>query len=126
MDSRRTLEEPLSPDAADFVRFCYRRRPVCWPELYDEMCAVAGRGLFRGWGAAELAEHGVGFSLFESAALAALVRRIVAEEQEARARSRAAVTVGAARGTNRRHDDRIEPEERAVEAFRSLARAAAG
>jgi hypothetical protein len=25
------------PDAADFIRFCYRRRRVGWPELYDEM-----------------------------------------------------------------------------------------
>jgi hypothetical protein len=81
MDSRRTIEDRLTPEAAEFVRFCYQRRSVGWPDLYDEMCAVASRGLFRGWGLSELAEQGVGFSLFETQALAALVARIVAEEQ---------------------------------------------
>jgi len=69
------------PDAGDFVRFCYRRRRVGWPELYDEMCAVAGRGLFRGYDADDLAGLGIGFSLFDMPALAVLSARIVAEEQ---------------------------------------------
>jgi hypothetical protein len=73
-----------SPDAVEFVRFCYRRRRVGWPELYDEMCAVAGRGLFRGWGSDELSAEGIAFSLFELPALAALVHQIVAEDHERR------------------------------------------
>jgi hypothetical protein len=73
-----------SPDAVEFVRFCYRRRRVGWPELYDEMCAVAGRGLFRGWGADELGAEGIAFTLFEMPALAALVHRIVAEDHDRR------------------------------------------
>jgi hypothetical protein len=89
MDSR-TLERPASPDAAEFVRFCYRRRRVGWPELYDEMCAVANRGLYRGWGTDELSSAGIGFSLFELPALATLVAAIVAEEQERRLLARAA------------------------------------
>ena len=39
----RTLDQ----DAAEFVRFCYRRRRVGWPELYDEMCAVRPRAVPR-------------------------------------------------------------------------------
>jgi hypothetical protein len=81
----RTLDRPPSADAVEFVRFCYRRRRVGWPELYDEMCAVAGRGLFRGWRSDELSAEGIGFSLFEMPALAVLVHRIVAEEHEKRA-----------------------------------------
>jgi hypothetical protein len=73
-----------SADAVEFVRFCYRRRRVGWPELYDEMCAVASRGLFRGWGSDELADEGIGFSLFELAGLASLVTRVQAEEQARR------------------------------------------
>jgi hypothetical protein len=88
MDSRRTAPDRLTPEATEFVRFCYRRRPVGWPELYDEMCAVAGRGLYQGWGPSELAEQGIGFSLFETSALAALVSRVVAEEQPSRQRPR--------------------------------------
>ncbi len=41
------------------------------PELYDEMWAVASRGLYRGWGSDDLNDNGIGFSLFELPALAA-------------------------------------------------------
>jgi hypothetical protein len=84
----------VEPDALEFVRFCYRRRHVGWPELYDEMCAVAGRGLFRGYDADDLAGIGIGFSLFEMASLAALARQVVAEEQALR--RPVAVTIHAA------------------------------
>ena len=70
----------VPPEVLEFIRYCYRRRGFGWPELYDEMCAVAGRNLFRGWGADELNEEGIGFSLFEMPALAALVDRVVADE----------------------------------------------
>ena len=80
-----------TPEAEAFVRFCYQRRRVGWPELYDEMCAVATRGLFQGMGHAALSEIGVGFSLFETPRLAHLVSRIVAEEQAARRAARAAL-----------------------------------
>ena len=68
------------PEALDFVRFCHRRKHVGWPELYDEMCAVAGRGLYRGYGPEELSEIGIGLGLFQMPALAGLVARVVAED----------------------------------------------
>ena len=83
-----------TPEAEAFVRFCYQRRRVGWPELYDEMCAVATRGLYRGMGTEALADIGVGFSLFETPRLAQLVAQVVAEEQAARRAAKAAVTVG--------------------------------
>jgi len=83
------------PEAEAFVRFCYQRRRVGWPELYDEMCLVATRGLFRGMGHDALAEVGVGFSLFETPRLAALVTRVATEEQAARRAARAAALEGA-------------------------------
>jgi len=79
------------PDALDFVRFCYRRRHVGWPELYDEMCAVAGRGLYHGYCAEDLGRIGIGFALFEMPALATIVHRVVAEDQERRRLSAQAV-----------------------------------
>ncbi len=88
MDSRT---HDRSPDAVEFVRFCYRRRRVGWPELYDEMCAVAGRGLFRGWGSEELNAAGIAFGLFDMPTLAALVHEIVAEEHARRINAAAAV-----------------------------------
>ena len=81
-----------TPEAEAFVRFCYQRRRTGWPELYDEMCAVAARGLFRGMGTDALAEVGVGFSLFETPRLAVLVTRVAAEEQAARRAARVAAT----------------------------------
>jgi hypothetical protein len=84
MDPRNAASGMSDSDAGDFVRFCYRRRRVGWPELYDEMCAVAGRGLFRGYDADDLAGLGIGFSLFDMPALAVLSARIVAEEQALR------------------------------------------
>ena len=87
MDSSRPVEAPsLSPDAIDFVRFCYRRRRVGWPELYDEMCAVAGRGLYRGWRFAELEEHGIGFSLHQTLELARIAGQVASEEGDRRGR----------------------------------------
>ena len=84
MESRSAATGTPDPDAVEFVRFCYRRRRVGWPELYDEMCAVAGRALFHGYDADDLAGIGIGFSLFDMPALAVLAGRIVAEEQALR------------------------------------------
>jgi hypothetical protein len=80
MEPRHAATRVPDPDAAEFIRFCYRRRRVGWPELYDEMCAVAARGLFRGLGVEDLAAHGIGFGLSEMPALAAMASAIVAEE----------------------------------------------
>ncbi len=95
MVARPAQASTPSADAVEFVKFCYQRRKVGWPELYDEMCGVAGRGLFRGWGPDDLATHGIGFTLREMPALAALVTRIVTEDR-AQARVRAAASIAAA------------------------------
>jgi len=81
MDSRRHNEDSCGSDAAlDFVRFCHRRRRVGWPELYDEMCRVASRGLYHGWGFGELTEHGIAFGLAEMPRLAALVAEVIDQD----------------------------------------------
>ena len=108
MDSR-TLERPPSTDAVEFVRFCHTRRRVGWPELYDEMCAVANRGLFRGWGIDELSAEGIGFSLYEMPALAALVAQVVAEDQERRLLARAALAEARIDRAAERADGHAEP-----------------
>jgi hypothetical protein len=84
MDRSNASPSTPDPDAIEFVRFCYRRRRVGWPELYDEMCAVAARGLFRGLGSDDLAGLGIGFSLFDMPALAGLAAGVVNEEQARR------------------------------------------
>ena len=84
MDPRTAASPQPDHEAVEFIRFCYQRRRVGWPELYDEMCAVAARGLYRGYGSDDLAEFGIGFSLFEMPSLAAMSARVVAEEQARR------------------------------------------
>ena len=96
MVARPAHQRVFTAEAVEFIRFCYARRRVGWPELYDEMCAVASRGLFRGWGPEELAEAGVKFGLFEMPRLAATVSEVVAED---RARAKAAKLTAAAAST---------------------------
>jgi hypothetical protein len=86
MVARPATARIITAEAVEFIRFCYARRRVGWPELYDEMCAVASRGLFRGWGPDELEANGVGFGLFEMPRLASTVTEIVTED---RARAKA-------------------------------------
>ena len=81
MVARSATGNVVTADAVEFIRFCYARRRVGWPELYDEMCAVASRGLFRGWGPDDLATHGIGFGLFDMPGLSTTVTEIVAESR---------------------------------------------
>ena len=69
-------------DVIDFIRYCYRRRRVGWPEIYDEMCAVAARREFNGWGHEQLAERGVTFTLPEMTRLSTWVRAVLATQYE--------------------------------------------
>jgi hypothetical protein len=74
-------QPPTADESLEFVRFCYLRRRVTWPALYDEMCAVAARGAFHGLGYGELAEHGISFSLLDLPRLSALAQRVIDEER---------------------------------------------
>jgi hypothetical protein len=76
-------EQP-PPDVIAFIRFCHRRRGASWPELYDEMCAVAARREFNGWDHAQLASRGLTLSLFEMPRLAAWSRAVLAGMAEQR------------------------------------------
>jgi hypothetical protein len=66
------------PDVAEFIRFCHGRKRVGWPELYDEMCAVAARREFNGWDHDQFAARGLTFSLFEMPRLSGWVRAVLA------------------------------------------------
>ena len=81
---RGTRRADVPQEVIDFIRYCYQRRRIGWPELYDEMCGVAARGEFRGMDYDRLAALGVGFSLCDLTRLAA--------HRPARRRRRAAST----------------------------------
>jgi hypothetical protein len=118
MDSRWQNADSSASDAAlDFVKFCHRRRRVAWPELYDEMCHVASRGLYHGWGFPELAEHGIAFGLAEMPRLARLVGEVVSADAERRNRLPVVVPISI-------RSDGVEeaPEERRPGVFMGAAR----
>lgn len=56
-------EERVAQVAIDFIAFCFERKGADWPVLYDEMCYVAGKRLYRGLGYEELKEAGLDFTL---------------------------------------------------------------
>ena len=74
--------DPPPADVAEFIRFCHGRKPVGWPELYDEMCAVAARREFNGWDHDQFAARGLTFSLFEMSRLSGWVRAVLAVPPE--------------------------------------------
>jgi len=76
-----TDDEP-PPEVADFIRHCHRRRPVGWPEIYDEMCAVAARGEFNGWDHNQFASRGLTFALPEMQQLSRWVRAVLDPQRE--------------------------------------------
>ena len=90
--------QPGPEESLDFVRFCYRRRRVGWPLLYDEMCAVAARGAYHGMGFAELAERGISFCLGDMPHLKELLDRVTAEEKNSLEPPRMALAIAQAQG----------------------------
>jgi len=126
MDSLSAATGTPDPDAIEFVRFCYRRRRVGWPELYDEMCAVAGRGLFRGYDADDLAGLGIGFSLFDMPALSLLASRVVAEELARRRPVTVTITAEVAAAATVDPNPATEPDDRPLDMPIRLALAPSG
>ena len=52
----------IAPQAAGFILFCASRKKDL-PYLYDEMCRVAGEGLYQGLRYRDLRKLGISFSL---------------------------------------------------------------
>ena len=56
-------DQQVAQVAIDFIAFCFERKGADWPTLYDEMCFVASKRLYRGLGYEELKEAGLDFTL---------------------------------------------------------------
>lgn len=52
----------LDPKVIGFILYCTREQKP-WPDLYDEMCRVAGQGLYQGLHYRDLRKLGLSFSL---------------------------------------------------------------
>jgi hypothetical protein len=68
-----------TPLATEFVTFCLARRSAHWPEIYDEMCWVAGRRLFHGLGYEDLSRAGLFLDLTHMTHLRHLVEQVAGQ-----------------------------------------------
>jgi hypothetical protein len=55
--------EQSEQTVTDFAQFCKHRCGQQWPALYDEMCRVAARRLYKGMGYEDLRKMGLSFGL---------------------------------------------------------------
>ncbi|MDE3102643.1 MAG: hypothetical protein KGJ98_10440 [Chloroflexota bacterium] len=65
--------------AIDFIAFCYQRDRREWPRLYDEMCYVASKRLYRGLGYSELKDAGVDLTFSGMSRLSRIAKEVVRE-----------------------------------------------
>jgi len=72
----------LNPQVRDFILFCVERRGKEWPALYDEMAMVAGEGLFRGLGHAELRQLGLSLALARLDETIDLINQAVGQDDQ--------------------------------------------
>ena len=72
--------ETVNPLVRDFILFCAQRQGKGWPALYDEMCWVSGRRLFKGLGYADLRKLGLSFSLTNIQDTIRMVDTVVAQK----------------------------------------------
>lgn len=54
--------DPVSAQVMGFILYCTRHQKQ-WPDLYDEMCRVAGQGLYQGLRHRDLRRLGFSLSL---------------------------------------------------------------
>ncbi len=76
-------EERIAELAIDFITFCFARRSVEWPLLYDEMCFVAGNRLFKGLGYGVLKEAGLDLTLGGTARTSRLASEVTKQIRRA-------------------------------------------
>jgi hypothetical protein len=70
------VEGLVADMAIDFIRFCYERDRREWPRLYDEMCYVASKRLYRGLGYDELKDAGIDLTFSGMPRLAKISREV--------------------------------------------------
>src|SRR5437867_4089485 len=69
-------EGPVADMAIDFITFCYQRDRREWPRLYDEMCYVASKRLYRGLGYDELKDAGVDLTFSGMARMSRIAKEV--------------------------------------------------
>lgn len=84
------IEGQIADVAIDFVTFCYQRDRREWPRLYDEMCYVASKRLYRGFGYDELKDAGVDLTFTGMARMSRIAKEVTRQLGTAQRRELAA------------------------------------
>jgi hypothetical protein len=69
-------QAPVADMAIEFITFCYQRDRREWPRLYDEMCYVASKRLYRGLGYDELKDAGVDLTFSGMAKMSRIAKEV--------------------------------------------------
>ena len=72
--------DTLHPEISEFISFCLGRRGAKWPGLYDEMCLVACRRLFKGMSYPDLNKLGFSLALSNLERTICLVETVIARQ----------------------------------------------
>jgi len=72
-------EGQIADTAIEFIAFCFERSQREWPKLYDEMCNVASKRLYKGLGYDELKDAGVDLTFSGMAKMSRIAREITRE-----------------------------------------------
>ena len=81
---------PVADMAIEFIAFCFERNQREWPRLYDEMCYVASKRLYRGLGYDELKDAGIDLTFNGMAKLSRTAKEVTRQLGTARRREFAA------------------------------------
>jgi hypothetical protein len=76
----------LDPKVTGFILYCTRQKKE-WPDLYDEMCRVAGQGLYQGLHYRDLRKLGLSFSLNHLANTIQIIESVTDSRIESRSLS---------------------------------------
>lgn len=69
-------EGQIADTAIEFIAFCFERSQREWPKLYDEMCNVASKRLYKGLGYDELKDAGVDLTFSGMAKMSRIAREV--------------------------------------------------
>lgn len=77
-------EGQIADAAIEYIAFCYERSQREWPKLYDEMCNVASKRLYKGLGYDELKDTGVDLTFSGMTKMSRIAREVTREMRSRR------------------------------------------
>lgn len=77
-------EGQIADAAIEFIAFCFERSEREWPKLYDEMCNVASKRLYKGLGYEELKDAGVDLTFSGMPKMSRIAKEVTREVRSRR------------------------------------------